>query len=142
MRAISKLSELRNGHQKTNPPKFVTNTTQNNLGACTNHVDRILGNFDPPSPNVDTFTKYMLLSCGHLSNAPPPRLSTWFVQAPLMADCLCICRNTIFRQRDHFQNMYHIALFFSNAPILIWLRFLRFRLTDHQKISCSLWTAH
>ena len=25
-------------------------------GACTNHVDRILGNFDP-SPHVDTFTK-------------------------------------------------------------------------------------
>ena len=26
------------------------------LGACTNHVDRILGNFDPPPPYVDTFT--------------------------------------------------------------------------------------
>ena len=23
----------------------------------TNHVDRILGNFDPPPPYVDTFTK-------------------------------------------------------------------------------------
>ena len=26
-------------------------------GLCTNHVDRILGNFDPPPPYVDTFTK-------------------------------------------------------------------------------------
>ena len=26
-------------------------------GTCTNHVDRILGNFDPPLPYVDTFTK-------------------------------------------------------------------------------------
>ena len=27
------------------------------LGACTNHVDRILGIFDLPPPYVDTFTK-------------------------------------------------------------------------------------
>ena len=26
-------------------------------GPCTNHVDRFLGNFDPPPPYVDTFTK-------------------------------------------------------------------------------------
>ena len=26
-------------------------------GACTNHVDRILGNFDPPLHYADTFTK-------------------------------------------------------------------------------------
>ena len=26
-------------------------------GLCTNHVDRILGNFDRPPPYVDTFTK-------------------------------------------------------------------------------------
>ena len=29
---------------------------KNPWGACTNHVDRIMGNFDPPSPYVDTFT--------------------------------------------------------------------------------------
>ena len=27
------------------------------MGPCTNHVDRILGNFDPPPPYVDTFIK-------------------------------------------------------------------------------------
>ena len=31
-------------------------------GAWTNHMDRILGNFDPPPPYVDNFTKQLLLS--------------------------------------------------------------------------------
>ena len=34
-----------------------SHTFVSNKGACTNHVDRILGNFDPPPLYVDTFTK-------------------------------------------------------------------------------------
>ena len=45
------------------------------LGACTNHVDRILGNFDPAPPPMylDIFYWIVLIKyCGHLSNPPPP----------------------------------------------------------------------
>ena len=44
-------------------------------GLRTNHVDRILGNFDPPSPHVDKY--------GFFRHPPPPALSTWFMNSPI-----------------------------------------------------------
>ena len=56
-------------------------------GGYTNHdhVDRILGNFDPLP------IKY----CGHLSN--PPHLSTWFVHSPKGWNCMA--RNLFFQAK-------------------------------------------
>ena len=43
------------------------------MGLCTNHVDKILGNFDPPSPLCGHFYLIAVIKCcGHLSNPPSP----------------------------------------------------------------------
>ena len=54
-------------------------------GACTNRMDRILGNFDlPPSPFCKHFYLIAVIECcGHLSNLPLPQSSSWFVHVPL-----------------------------------------------------------
>ena len=58
------------------------------LGPCTNHEDRILGNFDPLPLCRHSYLIAVTKCCGHFSNPPPPHLYTWFVHAPSTAKIL------------------------------------------------------
>ena len=57
---------------------------QMSQGPCTNHVDRIVGNFDLPPLYRNFYLIAVIKCCGNLSNPPPPS----FVNSP-------------FRRRTH-----------------------------------------
>ena len=59
---------------------------QMSQGPCTNHVDRIVGNFDLPPLYRNFYLIAVIKCCGNLSNPPPPSFVNVVCTLPLQKE--------------------------------------------------------
>ena len=115
---------------------------------CTNHVDRILGKFDTLPLCRHFYQIAVIKYCGHLSNLPPPRLSTWFVHGPeglIRVKISRLCKNKIFFEyilsvysiqfSDLIGNYCAMRIIWQKS---IWKEFLRYLLNIFSRKSLCI----